>query len=162
MAYENEDAFEGLLPIKPFPRKGAAEEAHAVDTKGSQTMAGFSDRGLLSAITGAVTGAYHAVAGAFKRYEPQPLNSRIQDPMIIPSDGRNPAVLGMIIDGKRHDFRLPQTAEAAVANGSLPLSTLANTVLQKYDAGQAQARQNYDMEQASHRENSRYVPSMHM
>lgn len=162
MAYENEDAFEGLLPIKPFPRKGATEESPVADAKGGQSLAGPSDSRLLSAIAGAVTGAYHAVTGAFKKYEPQPLNSRIQDPMIIPSDGRNPAVLGMVVDGKRRDFRLPQSAEAAVANGSLPLSTLANAVLQKFDDGQAQVRQNYDMEQVSHRENPRYVPSMHM
>lgn len=163
MARENEDVFEGLLPFSKSPAPGNGGDGQkAAASQNGPTMAGFSDRGLLSAITGAVAGAVHAVKGVFKKYEPEPLSSRLADPMVIPSDGRNPAVLCMKVDGNVRNFRLPAATEAALADGSLPITTLANTVLAKIDEGRAKASLNFETEQASIAREGRYVPSMHM
>lgn len=163
MARENEDAFEGLLPFKKGAPSGGGDSGQATSAaQGGQAMAGYSDRGLLSAITGVVAGAVNAVTGVFKKYEPEPLSNRLADPMIIPSDGRNPAVLCMKVDGQVRNFRIPASTEAALADGSLPLSKLANTVLARIDEGKVKAALNFEMEQANVVREGRHVPSMHM
>lgn len=161
---DHKDVLEDLLPVNPT--RGAAQGGSSsggsqpqVEVKPQQ--AGYSGEGILGAIVGAAAGAVKAVGGMFKRYEPEALNSRIADPTVLPSDGRNPAYLCMKIDGQVRNFRLPTSTETALANGSLPIEVLANTCLRKYDEGVHRAAVNYDMEQAS-TSRSVHVPSMHM
>lgn len=88
----------------------------------------------------------------FKVYAPEPLNSRIQDPRI--ENGHFIA-----------DFdRIPTTVQltpnqiAAWQQGALPLSTLANAILERSDTQRQQqklAQENYEQNQS--RENSRGI-----
>lgn len=159
MDSEKDDAFEGLLPFK-MTRK-ASEQPEPKVGYGMQT-AGAADSNVLSAVVGAVVSTAQNIAGKFRKIEPEKLDPRLNSVTVTPGDGRNPAVLSMNIDGKRHDFILKKAStEQALKDGSLPLENLANRCLQIHDERTAKASAAYEM-QAGYREESRYVTSMHL
>lgn len=86
----------------------------------------------------------------YKSYDNESLNPRIQ----------NPAMKGcsMIatIDGVPSVINISKDAADAYAKGAIPINTLANAVLKKYDENHALASQNYDQhvnqqEESTHR-----------
>ena len=80
-------------------------------------------------------------APQYRRYEDQPLNSRMRGPEI------REGALFATVDGVPCTIRLPEKVLAAYEAGSLPLNTLANAVLAKSDAMNQVARENYDATQ---------------
>lgn len=73
----------------------------------------------------------------FKKYENQELNPRITGPVI------NGNCLVANIDRTPCSIMLPDNVVAAYQSGSLPLNTLANTVLARHDANSLLAQENY-------------------
>lgn len=73
----------------------------------------------------------------FKQYEDQELNPRITGPVI------NGNCLVANIDRTPCSIMLPDNVVAAYQSGSLPLNTLANTVLARHDANSQLAQENY-------------------
>lgn len=73
----------------------------------------------------------------FKQYEDQELNPRITGPVI------NGNCLVANIDRTPCSIMLPDNVVAAYQSGSLPLNTLANTVLARHHANSQLAQENY-------------------
>lgn len=73
----------------------------------------------------------------FKQYEDQELNPRITGPVI------NGNCLVANIDRTPCSIMLPDNVVAAYQSGSLPLNTLANTILARHDANSQLAQENY-------------------
>lgn len=73
----------------------------------------------------------------FKQYEDQELNPRITGPVI------NGNCLVANIDRTPCSIMLPDNVVAAYQSGSLPLNTLANTVLARHDTNSQLAQENY-------------------
>lgn len=74
----------------------------------------------------------------YKRYDEEPLNSRIQNPEI-----RGNALFA-VVDGVPCTVNLPQNAVNAWQTGALPLNTLANAVLAKSDEMSRMAQERYE------------------
>lgn len=78
------------------------------------------------------------VAKTYKVYPDEPLNSRIVNPAMKGSS------MIATIDGVPSVINISTDAADAYNKGAIPLSTLANAVLRKYDENQALASQNYE------------------
>ena len=76
-------------------------------------------------------------ATQFKRYNDEPLDSRISSPILQGN------TLIATIDRVPCSIRLPDNVVAAYQSGALPLNTLANAVLAKNDAMNCTASDNY-------------------
>lgn len=76
-------------------------------------------------------------ATQFKRYDDEPLNSRISSPILQGN------TLIATIDKVPCSIRLPDNVVAAYQSGALPLNTLANAVLARNDAMNRTASDNY-------------------
>lgn len=76
-------------------------------------------------------------ATQFKRYDDEPLNSRISSPILQGN------TLIATIDRVPCSIRLPDNVVAAYQSGALPLNTLANAVLARNDAMNRTASDNY-------------------
>lgn len=74
----------------------------------------------------------------YKQYADEPLNPRIESPAM---KGRS---MVATIDGTPSIINISEEAVAAYEQGAIPLNTLANAVLSKYDESQATASRNYD------------------
>lgn len=88
-----------------------------------------------------VSAPREVTAPQYRRYEDQPLNSRMRSPEI------REGALFATVDGVPCTIRLPENVLAAYETGALPLNTLANAVLAKSDAMNQVARENYDATQ---------------
>ena len=75
----------------------------------------------------------------FKQYPDEELNSRITSPVISGNS------LVANIDRTPCTITLPDNVVMAYQSGALPLNTLANAVLAKYDANVRMAQQNYEL-----------------
>ena len=74
----------------------------------------------------------------YKQYEDEKLNPRIADLSMKGSS------MIATIDGKPCVINISSNVADAYQKGVLPLNTLANAVLSKYDAQQSLAAQNYE------------------
>lgn len=79
----------------------------------------------------------------YKQYTDEPLSNRIEHPVMK----GNSMVAN--IDGRPCVIRLSENAVNAYEQGYIPLNTLANAVLQKYDEHQIQASHNYENQLAN-------------
>ena len=79
----------------------------------------------------------------YKQYTDEPLSNRIEHPVMK----GNSMVVN--IDGRPCVIRLSENAVNAYEQGYIPLNTLANAVLQKYDEHQIQASHNYENQLAN-------------
>lgn len=82
-----------------------------------------------------------AKAVSYKTYPDEALNKRIVDPVMKGSS------MVATIDGKPVVINISDNAVDAYERGNVPLNTLANAVLRKYDETNALASRNYDMQQ---------------
>lgn len=95
-----------------------------------------------NAALGQATGKTNRIAKSFKQYDDEPLNKRVI----------NPAIKGdtMLcnIDGKPLAIRIASAdALDAYEQGSLPLNTLANAILRRYDVDNASLAHSYALQQ---------------
>lgn len=79
-------------------------------------------------------------ATSYKSYPDEPLNKRIVNPAMKGSS------MIATIDGKPVVITISDTAVNAYERGNVPLNTLANAVLRKYDENNALASRNYDLQ----------------
>ena len=84
-----------------------------------------------------------APARLYRTYPDEPLNPRLAGP-VLQGDS-----LFMDIDGVPCSVQLSHTASDACSKGALPLNTLANAVLAKYDETRLLAQENYRMSERS-------------
>lgn len=75
----------------------------------------------------------------YKTYSDEPLNKRISNPVMKGSS------MVATIDGKPMVINISDNAVDAYERGNVPLNTLANAVLQKYDENNALASRNYEL-----------------
>ena len=75
----------------------------------------------------------------YKTYSDEPLNKRISNPVMKGSS------MVATIDGKPMVINISDNAVDAYERGNVPLNTLANAVLQKYDEKNALASRNYEL-----------------
>lgn len=92
-----------------------------------------------AAITQGMAKTMQAVS--YKTYPDEALNKRIVDPVMKGSS------MVATIDGKPVVINISDNAVDAYERGNVPLNTLANAVLRKYDETNALASRNYDMQQ---------------
>ena len=78
-------------------------------------------------------------AVTYKTYSDEPLNKRISNPVMKGSS------MVATIDGKPMVINISDNAVDAYERGNVPLNTLANAVLQKYDENNALASRNYEL-----------------
>lgn len=78
------------------------------------------------------------VAKTYKVYPDEPLNSRIVNPAMKGSS------MIATIDGVPSVINISRDAADAYNKGAIPINTLANAVLRKYDENKALASQNYE------------------
>ena len=78
-------------------------------------------------------------AVTYKTYSDEPLNKRISNPVMKGSS------MVATIDGKLMVINISDNAVDAYERGNVPLNTLANAVLQKYDENNALASRNYEL-----------------
>lgn len=78
-------------------------------------------------------------AVTYKTYSDEPLNKRISNPVMKGSS------MIVTIDGKPMVINISDNAVDAYERGNVPLNTLANAVLQKYDENNALASRNYEL-----------------
>lgn len=78
-------------------------------------------------------------AVTYKTYSDEPLNKRISIPVMKGSS------MVATIDGKPMVINISDNAVDAYERGNVPLNTLANAVLQKYDENNALASRNYEL-----------------
>ena len=78
-------------------------------------------------------------AVTYKTYSDEPLNKRISNPVMKGSS------MVVTIDGKPMVINISDNAVDAYERGNVPLNTLANAVLQKYDENNALASRNYEL-----------------
>lgn len=78
----------------------------------------------------------------YRRYADEPLNARLSHPQL------NGNLLVVSIDGVPSTVTLQNHVVDAYQKGALPLNTLANAVLAKYDEQRTQVEQFYDRQQA--------------
>ena len=78
-------------------------------------------------------------AVTYKTYSDEPLNKRISNPVMKGSS------MVATIDGKPMVINISDNAVDAYERGNVPLNTLANAVLQKYDENNAHASRNYEL-----------------
>lgn len=78
-------------------------------------------------------------AVTYKTYSDEPLNKRISNPIMKGSS------MVATIDGKPMVINISDNAVDAYERGNVPLNTLANAVLQKYDENNALASRNYEL-----------------
>ena len=79
-------------------------------------------------------------AVSFKTYSDEPLNKRIANPVMKGSS------MVATIDGKPMVINISDNAVDAYERGNVPLNTLANAVLRKYDENNALASRNYELQ----------------
>lgn len=75
----------------------------------------------------------------YKTYSDEPLNKRISNPVMKGSS------MVATIDGKPMVINISDNAVDAYERGNVPLNTLANAVLQKYDENNALVSRNYEL-----------------
>ena len=75
----------------------------------------------------------------YKTYSDEPLNKRISNPVMKGSS------MVATIDGKPMVINISDNAVDSYERGNVPLNTLANAVLQKYDENNALASRNYEL-----------------
>lgn len=75
----------------------------------------------------------------YKTYSDEPLNKRISNPVMKGSS------MVATIDGKPMVINISDNAVDAYERGNVPLNTLANAVLQKYDENNTLASRNYEL-----------------
>ena len=78
------------------------------------------------------------VSKTYKVYPDEPLNSRIVNPAMKGSS------MIATIDGVPSVINISRDAADAYNKGAIPINTLANAVLRKYDENKALASQNYE------------------
>lgn len=78
-------------------------------------------------------------AVTYKTYSDEPLNKRISNPVMKGSS------MVATIDGKPMVINISDNAVDAYERGNVPLNTLANAVLQKYDENNALVSRNYEL-----------------
>ena len=78
-------------------------------------------------------------AVTYKTYSDEPLNKRISNPVMKGSS------MVATIDGKPMVINISDNAVEAYERGNVPLNTLANAVLQKYDENNALVSRNYEL-----------------
>ena len=78
-------------------------------------------------------------AVTYKTYSDEPLNKRISNPVMKGSS------MVATIDGKPMVINISDNAVDAYERGNVPLNTLANAVLQKYDENNTLASRNYEL-----------------
>lgn len=78
-------------------------------------------------------------AVTYKTYSDEPLNKRILNPVMKGSS------MVATIDGKPMVINISDNAVDAYERGNVPLNTLANAVLQKYDENNALVSRNYEL-----------------
>lgn len=78
-------------------------------------------------------------AVTYKTYSDEPLNKRISNPVMKGSS------MVATIDGKPMVVNISDNAVDAYERGNVPLNTLANAVLQKYDENNALVSRNYEL-----------------
>ena len=76
----------------------------------------------------------------YKTYSDEPLNQRIANPVMKGSS------MVATIDGKPMVINISDNAVDAYERGNVPLNTLANAVLRKYDESNALASRNYELQ----------------
>ena len=79
-------------------------------------------------------------AVSYKTYSDEPLNKRIANPVMKGSS------MVATIDGKPMVINISDNAVDAYERGNVPLNTLANAVLRKYDESNALASRNYELQ----------------
>ena len=79
-------------------------------------------------------------AVSYKTYSDEPLNKRITNPVMKGSS------MVATIDGKPMVINISDNAVDAYERGNVPLNTLANAVLRKYDESNALASRNYELQ----------------
>lgn len=79
-------------------------------------------------------------AVTYKTYSDEPLNKRISSPVMKGSS------MVATIDGKPVVINISDDAVDAYERGNVPLNTLANAVLRKYDESNALASRNYELQ----------------
>lgn len=79
-------------------------------------------------------------AVTYKTYSDEPLNKRISSPVMKGSS------MVATIDGKPVVINISDDAVDAYERGNVPLNTLANAVLRKYDESNALAARNYELQ----------------
>lgn len=89
----------------------------------------------------------------YRPYADERLNARISHPQL------NGNLLVATIDGVPCTVTLQESVEDAYQKGTLPINTLANAVLAKYDEQRMEVEQNYErqMAESEHREISRGI-----
>ncbi len=93
----------------------------------------------------------YSQANQYKRYADEQLNPRVN------IKGINGQTIVMDIDNVPHTIVIPTQAAEAYAQGSLPLNTLANAVLQKYDERNQTAQQTFDQSRQAQEEQGRTI-----
>ncbi len=93
----------------------------------------------------------YSQANQYKRYADEQLNPRVN------IKGINGQTIVMDIDNVPHTIVIPTQAAEAYAQGSLPLNTLANAVLQKYDERNQTAQQAFDQSRQAQEEQGRTI-----
>lgn len=106
-------------------------------------LMGFGGANLLNNAGHAALNQGYAKANkavTYKTYSDEPLNKRITNPVMKGSS------MVANIDGKPMVITISDNAVDAYERGNVPLNTLANAVLRKYDENNALASRNYELQ----------------